>query len=688
MAGATDHQVDPAGNELDHPYRPKPPVPPKPIEPRAKMPYKKPTAIYRGIFMLSSIRKGLSSFFVVLLMGLLILSFAIWGIGDAFRMNTGNGIAVVGDRTITPAAYARELQNELQRWQQQTGLTISIEEAKQLGVPQQVLQRMLNRETFDLAAEKLGLSASDDLVYNLIHNAPEFKNSFGEFDKALYEGILRSSGLSVSEFEKAARTDITRNQLLRALMGAVPVPTDLAKQLFAYHGEERVIGVLRFPASVVSGIGTPTDEQVKAYYDANKNQFMAPEYRELSVITMDPSNFAGAVSYTDEDLKNYYEDHHAEFSKPELRAVSQIVVGDKAEADKVRDALAAGQDFDAVAKEIAGLDADDTALGNKSRAELAAELNEAAADAVFDLKAGSVTSPVESAFGWHILKVTAITEGDARSFDDVRATIETAVKQEKALDHLYNQVNRIEDEISGGASIDDIAKSIELPVTKIAAIDGAGNGPDGQPVATLPTSISGFLEKAFSTEAGDDLSVQDAGGSHYYVLSVESITPEAVRPFDSVKAEVAAKWQAAQRDSAAKTAAEAAQKALADGTAFAAVTGASGGQDNIRVGRVPLPNTMNVTPEIREAAFAQAPGKAAVIPAADKDGYLVVTVTSSTPGNAATSGEPFAEFEKSLALRYSNDVLAVYQQYLQRQYGSKYNDTLFNETLAQLPAAR
>ncbi len=629
--------------------------------------------------MLGAIRKGVSSIFVMLLMGLLIVSFAIWGIGDVFRMSGGNAIAVVGDVQIKPAEFAQQFRNEINRLQQQFGADISPAQARELGLGNQVLQRMVNRALFDEAARKLGMRASDQQVFEIIHENPAFKNSFGEFDMALYQSILRYAGMTVPQFEEAARADVTREQLLATMAAVAHVPEDMKRRLFAYQGEERMIEVARFPLSGVKLEKEASEEDLRAYYEENRERYMAPEYRSLSYVTLSADDFAASVTVTDEDLQAYYEANAQLYAQPERRAIEQIVLGSEDEAKAAHDRIAGGADFATVAKDVAGVAGDDLKLGTRSREELEQELGADAAEQVFALTRPGVTPPVQSDFGWHIFNVTAIDAGSTREFASVRDEIEKAVRHEKALDILYDYANRIEDDLAAGTPIAEIAANLEVELRRVPAVDAQGRTPEGERVDF--GGHADILAEAFARQPGSEVTLEEADQDHYYMLSVDDVIPAEQRPFEEVRQTVLENWTAEQRDRAARAAAEAARDKAATAASLRDA-GLSDVQAGLKVARMPTPTTANVTPEIRAAAFETPAGGAAVARAGD--GYVVVKVTEVTPGDPEMAGPLYVEFSRGMNFQYGNDALTAFQAYLAREYKVRFNERLLNETLDQI----
>lgn len=649
------------------------------------MPYKgRHIGPSKGYFMLGSLRKRTSSAVVVILIGLLIISFAIWGIGDVFRFGGSNAVATVGKVQISPQAFAQEYGNELNRLQQQFGDAFSATQARELGLHKQVLQRMVNRELFDAQVRRLGVAASDEQVREFISKTPAFLNSTGQFDRSLYEGALRMNNMSPSQFEAAARSDLAREQFLNSLARESHFPATLANRLYAYHGERRVIDVARLRASTIVDLPAPDDAALTAYYEANSTQFMAPEYRALTTLVVSAKDFADDVTVTDADLQAYFDDHQGEYATPEKRALWQMVLPDRATAEAAVAALKEGVAFETVAQEKAGLAAGELSLGERTEADLAGELGAAIAKAAFTLAQGDVSAPLEGTFGWHVIKVMAITPAITPTLADVRGDVDAKVRHEKAVDMLYATTNRIEDELAAGSTLEDLAKTVGVDLVTIPAVDSQGRSPDGAPVSNLP-AIADLLQTAFTTEVAAEPLLKEGGEETYYLLRVDGVTPPALRPLDSVREAVAAGWRRAEQDVRAKAKAEALMKALDEGQALEKAAPAEAtAQTGLPVTRLPTPQTLALTQDIRNAAFSVPAGKAALAPAADGDGYVVVRVGEVAPGDPATDPALFEEFKRGMDAQYSNDLLMSYQVFLSQKIGVTFNETLLEETAAQV----
>lgn len=634
--------------------------------------------------MLNAMRKRVSSFFVTILMGLLIASFAIWGIGDVFRFGAGNAIATVGETNITPQAYAREFQNEVSRWQQRFGSEFTVSQAREIGLHRQVLARMISRVSFDEAAQQLGLRASDAQVRDYIAGNEAFRNSLGEFDKMIYEDVLRRIGYTVATFEEASRDDLTREQLLSAVGTAAYVPDDLATLLYTYRAEKRVADVLEVKPASITDVPAPTDDELRAYYDENGQQFMAPEYRSLSYVMVTADDLAKGVQVTDQDIQDYYETHLDDYVTPEHRVVEQIVLFDEEEANDAYQAIVGGEDFLAVAKRTSGLTADDVKLGELTQQELAEDVSPAAASRVFETAAGKVTEPQQSAFGWHLIRTTSVIPGKRTELADVRDQVEQLTKREAAIDDLFDMINAMEDELARGGSLIEVASIAGVGVTPVEAVDRTGLTPEGKKSPLVP-DVPGFLREAFTLEPNAEPLVREAGAAGYYILSVDGVTPSTIKPFEDVREVVEANWTVDKRRQLARARADSLAEA-AKSSDLKTILGKDADrlQQDVTIVRDPAFGNAEISAEVRHTAFVTAPGDIAVSETADGSGFLVIKVKSRTPGNADAGAENLNLLKQALVQQYGNDVLGAYQGYLQRSLGLTVNEKLLEDTLSQL----
>ncbi len=491
--------------------------------------------------MLEAIRNRSSGIVIKGLLAMLILSFALWGIADVFSPGgVDTTVAKVGDTEVSPDQIRRDFQREVERLSGLLGTRIDSDQARALGLADNVLNRIIDRTLFDLAASDQGIVVSDDLVRRDIRNIKDFRTASGDFDRSRFQQALQLNGLSEAGFVALTRGDIARAQYLSMIGAAPDAPRRLTEILFAYQNEKRVAEILSIPNSSIPVSPPPDDTQLAKFHAANAAKFTAPEFRKLTYISLTADDLAKEIKISDEEIATAYAARLDEFATPESRVLRQIRVKDEETAKKAYDMLKGGANFATVAKEVAGLNPDQLDLGAMTKAQLPPEL----ADAAFTLQPGAFTGPLKSVLGWHILNLVEIKPQTQRSMEDARTEISTELATEKAVDSLYQVANGLEDELGGGATMEEAARTLDLPIRTIPAVDRSGSA-NSVRVEGLPKGD--FLEVAFETPEGQDSPLTEAGSDGYFIVRVDSVTPPELRPLASIRAEVINAWQDGQR---------------------------------------------------------------------------------------------------------------------------------------------
>jgi peptidyl-prolyl cis-trans isomerase D len=489
--------------------------------------------------MLQSLRKSAGSFIIKVLFLLLVLSFAVWGIGDTFfRGRGGNTVADVGGTDISVRALDTAFRSEVDRLRR---FNIDEQQARQLGVLDQVLERLIAVTLVDKAADSMGIVVGKAVVQEQI------RNQLGQsITPEELQARLRNAGLTEAEFIAQLRRQIVNAEYQGSLASGIKAPKALVDRLYHWRGEKRTAKVMTLPVDPASKVADPTPEQLETYYKAHPGDYTAPEYRAISYLYLDPKAIAKKMTVSDEKLRELYKQRAAQYIIPEKRTVLQMLVPDRATADKAVERLNKGEAFVAVAKDIAGQDETATRLGSVTKSDLPKEISEA----VFTLAKDKVSDPVQGPFGVQILKVTDIQPGRTQSFDEVRGDLAKEAAQEAAIDSVLATTNRIEETLGGGADLATTARELGLELHKVATIDHEGQDREEKAVPDLPPAP--FLQIAFETASGQDSLLNETDDNGYFVLHVDSITPPALKPLDIVRDEATDDWKSEVRWNAAR----------------------------------------------------------------------------------------------------------------------------------------
>lgn len=478
--------------------------------------------------------------------GALIVSFAIWGIGDIFRATPASAVAEVGSTTITVDQVRNAYTNELQRLGRQFRTVISPDQARAFGLDQQVVSNLVTEAVMAEQAKQMGLSVSDQLVAASIMNNPAFKGADGQFNRAQFDQALRNVGLSEAGFVQEQRSAMARLHLAEAIAGDINVPVAAREALHRFGTERRAASYILLTAAMAGDIPAPTADQLQTFFNERKSAFRAPEYRALSVMALDAAALAKPETVSETDARQAYEQQKSKYGTPERRTIQQITFPSQAEAEAAAAKIKEGTTFEALAGER-NVSPQDLELGTFTKAEM---LDQTVADAVFALEQNAVSAPIAGRFGPVLVRVTQIQAESVRPFEEVVAELRLEVAQQRAQGQIEKIHDEIEDLRAGAKPLADIAKEKGLTLVQVPAVEAGGLDKAGNPV-NLPEKDA-VVKAAFASDIGvDNEPLRTATGYVWY--DVTGIEPSRDKNLDEVREQVAAQWredQVAQRLSA------------------------------------------------------------------------------------------------------------------------------------------
>lgn len=630
--------------------------------------------------MLNAIRKGVGSWFVKAFLGVLILSFAVWGIGDIFRVQPDSAVVEVGDIEISGSDFLSDFNRNMRRLQTSFGTGIDRDQARALGLVEQTIQQMVGRALLDQAAYELEMTVDQDVITQEIITNPAFQNEFGQFDAFRFQQALRESGFSEPGFIAANQRDIVRRQLFTTLTAGIRPPTSMVDAFYRYDQEKRSLAVLTIANDSITDIPEPDDGALVTYHSEHALQFTAPEFRGLTFVTLSPADLTDEVAVSEADIDEAYQDRIDSYTVPELREVEQILISDEDVANAAADRLRQGEDFFAVAQDAAGLDEEAVKLGEVMRVDLPTET----AGAVFALAQDTVSDPVQSPFGWHLFRVTKITAGSTKPLEEVREELTQQIKLDRATDAIFDLSNEIDDALAGGANIEEVARSFNLPLGQVAATDANGRGRDGEPLAALPR-VREFLPTAFDTNEGEEPVLNESDDGSYFLLRVDGITPPALRPLDEVRDDVVAAWRReAQGEAAIAKAAEVLERARG-GERLETLSIELGYPLKITsaLTRNALGGDAEISADLVSEAFTLDVGGVAVGDTRANTGQALVELIEVKAANASDDEEALNQMRQSVLASIAEDVLAQYQAALRDAYPVEVHQRVINAIFDQ-----
>jgi peptidyl-prolyl cis-trans isomerase D len=570
--------------------------------------------------MLQEMRKFTKSWVSSLFLGALALAFVFWGVGDIFRAGTDTTVAAVGDTKIPLDQYQREYNNEIRMRGQQTGQTITAEIARAMGLGKQVLQSMVSRAAIDNIVTKLGLTASDAAVSAQVHNMDAFKGPLGTFDHNQFVRVIQQAGFTEPQFIGAIRADTARDQLMKTMQNGFRMPAGYTAAIFTSQNEVRAADYIVVPPEAAGAVAPPTDAQLAAYVKAHSATFSSPEYREVTYATIGPDDVASQIKVTDDQLKQEYEARQATYVVPEKRDIEQIVFPNQADAQAARAKIDSGTSFADIAT-ARGFKPTEIKLGALAKADLP----DARGDAAFSLAANSVSQPVKGLFGWVLLHVTTITPGFSKSFDQVKEELRQGLVKQFAVAKLIDVSNAYQDATSGGATLAEAAKKTGMHAGHVAAVDQRGLTPAGTK-ADLP-NIPELLAQIFKADIGEDGDPGQTASGTVFVVKVDGVTPQKLKPLDAVRAQATQEWMAQARQTQLASKANGLAAQANENGSLDAIAKSIGASIQKSPALTRDSNGDVFSPALLLGLFTKPAGVAVAAPAGKGDSYIVARTT-------------------------------------------------------------
>ncbi len=607
------------------------------------------------------------------------LSFAVWGIEDMIRdFGRDRAVARVGGEPIELEEAQLAVRREIQRIARQLGPSFEADEAVRRAVAGQALESLIADRALRAEARRESVAVPEDAVRDFVWSIPSLHGPDGHFSRAAFDGFLRQNGLTEGEFLRLVRSDLARQQLVGAVRAGAAGPDALSRPLYAFEAERRVADIVRLPIAGAPDPEPPTEAQLRRYHENNPDRFSAPEYREATVAVLTAETLANEVQVGDADLAAAYEARHDQFVTPERRSLRQAILPTEEAARAIAEAWRGGADWEAI--EARAREAGGQAVALPEPVDRAGLPVPALADAAFAAPEGGITDPVQSPFGWHVMQVEKIEPGHTRTLDQVRDELRREVALEKAADLAYSRANRIEDALAGGASLAEAGPRFGMAVATVRT-DASGRTPEGEAV-TLPIRDSAreeLLRQIFAARQGDAPRLQEVQDG-FVAVEVKSVTPAALRPFETVEEQVRRAWTTEARKrgqeerAAALLAAVRGGKSLAEAAREAGLAGAGD-----RIGPVPRqPGPSNpAPPELLAPLFELKPNEATMVET--RDGFVVAQLAEVAAANPDSDPLALGRVREQVEQGMAQDLEQQYLVALRNRADVRINSALLEQ---------
>ena len=618
-------------------------------------------------------------------LGLIAIAFASMDIsstGVFGGVSGGDRVAVVGDERIDAAELSMNATSSLDQ-ARQSDPTITMQAFIARGGLEGVMRQLIERTTIAEFARRHGMRASDRLIDSELLQIPAFRGPDGNFDQNAFRSALAQQGLS----EAAVRADLGMGLLARQLLTPIgfspTVPASMARQYAALLRERREGSIAMLPSTAFAPQGAPTNAQLQAYYQANRDDYIRPERRVIRYAAFGDEALGALPAPTAAQIAERYQRDRARYAASERRTLTQLVVPTEAAAQAIVAEVRGGKALADAAREK-GLAT--TTVGPATQAELASTTSAAAAQAAFAAQQGALAQPARGGLGWYVLRVDTIDRQPARTLEQVRGEIATTLAAEQRQAALDDLTARIEEEFEEGRSLSDVARELNVEIASTAPTTADGRI-YGTPDETVPPILGRVLEVAFDMEEQEPQLAVVTPGESFVVFDVGAITPSAVAPLAEIRNDVIANWRSDEGSKAAKAAADRILARMAKGSTLAQAVAAESKP-------LPAPQTLNLTrdqlaqqgrvPPQLALFFSMAERTTKKLEAPSDAGWYVVRLDDIEAPQVAANDPIVLGTIQQLGQIAGNEYVEQFVRAAQREVGVERNQPAIDAVAAQL----
>ncbi|MCG8564405.1 MAG: SurA N-terminal domain-containing protein [Desulfobacterales bacterium] len=515
--------------------------------------------------MLGYLRENTGNWIIKLFLGIIVLVFVFLGVGS-FNSSRNNAVATINDQEITITEFQDAYRNMVEGLRRQFGNSLNDDLLKALNVKQQTLNTLIEQRLVDLEADRLDIKVSDEELQGVLLSIKAFQKN-GAFDMELYKKVLGLNSMNPEIFEAQQREGLKQQKVRDLILSNVTVSDLEAEKWYRFENTKMTIEYLKVSPEAFSKI-VATDDQIKAHYDKNSTDYKSEPQRRVAYLKFSAKDYADKVAVTDAQVSDYYQQNIETYKTPEKVEARHILI--RVEEDAADDAVEAarkkaldvyekaakGEDFAELAKKYSQGPSKDSGgyLGSFARNTMVKPF----ADKAFAMKAGEISKPVRTQFGWHLIKVEARFAASVATLAEVKERIRKELASEEMQNMAYYKAGEAFDAVVDGDDFEQVALIAGKKLAQTAAFTRDGSGLD------FEENRTGFAGAAFALSNDDISEVKQLGDTYYLIKVVERISPK-VLPLDAVKEIIQVELTAKYRKEAAKKQAEAlVEKAMED----------------------------------------------------------------------------------------------------------------------------
>lgn len=467
--------------------------------------------------MLDLLRKNATGPLGIALIILLVFAFSIWGVGDIFRGYNANILAKIGNRELNAQNYLFNFNREVNRISNQLERIVTTEEAINSGLHYQILDRSLVELSANAASDEIGLIASDDAIKKRILSTNAFKNAFNQFDRNIFEQIIRQNGLTEDSFLVLERDSHVLSQLSKSVFKDINPPSALNDLLFRYQFERRNVDYIIISPDEISQEDEVDKNEIEIFYNKNINLYKTEETRDFSVISLNISTLSKLENVSDEEINIFYEDNKYNYYEPEKRSYYLIPYFSNEDAIKALENYSSNGDIEKILIDR-NLNINDVDQGLITFDD---GISETVSETAFNASLNQLSGPTESPFGPSLIYVNEIVSEKEIKIEEIKDQIIIDIQKDKAKDKVYSLYGEIEDLRAEGKTLEEIAEEKSLSIESFKNINDVGQRIDGSIIKN--PSLEELINLIFLNDVDEDLEPYEDSEGNLNFFRIDNI---------------------------------------------------------------------------------------------------------------------------------------------------------------------
>ncbi len=639
--------------------------------------------------MITFIRKlfesKLGAILAIIFVAIIGLAFALSDVSGSFSSaGVGGGtVAKVGSTEVTESDLSDAVDRAF-RQAQQDDATLTMATFVQKGGVDQILEQLINSAAIAEYGASHGIAVSKAMVDAEIRDIPAFKGLDGSFDTAAFRDALSRNRVSEDQFREDVRRGLFLEQLLSATGYGVSAADNLALPYASLILEERKGGLAFVPSEAFTPKADPGAPVLAAFYDQNKASFVVPERRSIRYALFGREAVANKIAVTDADVAKYYRDNASDYAASEERTLTQLIVPTQSAAQAVAKRAAAGESLSAIASDI-GV-AVSTANG-VTQSGYASQTSDAVAKAAFSANQGVVAAPARGALGWYVTRVDSQRSVAGQPLSAVAAAIRNTLLTERTQSSLDQLTGDIEERLSNGATIAEIAKSVGSEVQTTPAVFQDGRAAQGG--FKLPETLIPVAAAAFQMERdGDPQLLQVGQEQQFAVVGLAGTENAAPPPLASIRPQLIAAWKRSEALKLARAVAVKVRDSVNKNTSLQQALASSDAPRKqvqpIAGTRQQLTQAQGPVPLPLQLLFSMTQGSTKLLEAPEQQGWFIINLRQLVP-NSAAGNKPLLEATKQqLAQALGQEFAGGFVQAMRAEIGVKMNGAVVDRIRQRL----